>query len=210
MRLKHMDKNPVLDIIISLLENEKIYRINKKVGSKIECSYNGKTYVLWNSNYLLGQIIRQYCISEDKYYISQKAKALWEQITKQNIWDYSYRDRIICENDAEISAKSYKGASSKYSTTTLRSGVEFIFNDIFHDEHIIPINVIIKELKSLPECTYKTIEDTLDKIRVCRMLKEEDREIKEKSRRPSDFNYVIENIYKKHGILTSPRVLHKE
>ena len=205
-----MDKNPILDIIISILQNQKNYCINTKTSSKVECICNGKTYVLWNSDYLLGQIIRQYNISEDKFYISQKANSLWEQISKQNIWNYSYQDKVFCENEKEIIVKSYKGASSKYSTTTLKSGVRFIFNDVFHDEHVIPINVIIKELKSLSEYTYKAVEEILDKIKVCRILKEEDREIKEKSRRPSDFNYVVENIYKKYEIEICPRIFNKE
>ena len=209
-RLILMDKNPILDIIICILKNRKSYLVNKKTSFKIECTYNGKIYGLWNSSYLLGQIIRQYQISDDNYYISSKANALWERITKQNIWNYSYRDKIFCESDEEINVKSYKGASSEYSIITLNSGVPFIFNDIFHDEHIIPINIIIKELESLPEYTYKTVEEILGQIKVCRMLKEEDREIKERCRRPLDFNYIVENIYKKYGIEIRPRVFVKE
>ena len=166
--------------------------------------------MLWNSNYLLGQIIRQYYIADNNYYISQKALALWGQITNQSIWNFSYQDKILCENSKEIAVKCYKGASSKHSIKNLKPGDRFTFKDVFHDEHIIPINVIIKELKSLPEYTYTAIENTLDKIKVCRMLKEEDRKIKEKSRRPSDFNYVIENIYKKYEIEITPRISNKE
>ena len=194
-----MQTNPILDIIISILENTKYYSYNGKTASKMECEINGEIYTLWNADYLLGQIIRQYKIASDKFYISKAALDIWSEILNDNIQNYSYRDNLKCTK-GPVTVKVYKGASSKYEEVTLDCDSTFIFNDVFHDEHIIPINVVIKELRKLTNYTYKNVSEILNKICICRMLKEEDRRIKEKSKRPFDVETVIDEIYAKYNI----------
>ena len=190
--------NPVLDIIINILQNTKNDNGAEKALDRIECTYGGRTYALWNANYLLGQIIRQYQIPKSNFYISKRAFERWHQISEDDIWNYSYRSKIVVQGETVV--KKYKGASSDGEQVTLGTGADFVFNDVFHDEHIIPINVIIKKLKSLESYNYENVSQILDQICVCRMLKEEDRRIKEKSKRPCDVKTVVNEIYAKYGI----------
>ena len=190
--------NPVLDIIINILENTTCCLDGESGADRVECTYDGRAYTLWNANYLLGQIIRQYRIPESNFYISKRAQELWHQISDDDTWNYSYRSKIIVQNEATVI--TYKGASSDGEQVTLGVGENFVFNDVFHDEHIVPINVIIKKLKSLESYNYENVSQILDQICVCRMLKEEDRRIKEKSKRPCDVKIVVDEIYAKYGI----------
>ena len=194
-----MQNNPILDIIISVLDNTKYYSYNGKTATKIEYESGGEIYTLWNANYLLGQIIRQYKIAESNFYISKAALDAWSAISDSDILNYSYRDKVKCtKGPADV--KVYKGASSQYEEVTVDRDNTFVFNDIFHDEHIIPINVVIKELRGLTDYNYESVSEILNKICICRMLKEEDRRIKEKSKRPFDAEAVITEIYAKYGI----------
>ena len=194
-----MQNNPILDIIINVLNNTKYYSYNGKTATKIECEAEGEIYTLWNADYLLGQIIRQYKIASSNFYISKAAFDVWTAISDSDIQNYSYRDKVKCtKGPADV--KVYKGASSKYEEVTLSCDNTFVFNDVFHDEHIIPINVVIKELRGLTDYNYKSVSEILNKICICRMLKEEDRRIKEKSKRPFNAEAVITEIYAKYGI----------
>lgn len=194
-----MQTNPILDIIINVLENTKYYNYNNKMASKIECEINGEIHTLWNADYLLGQIIRQYKIAGDNFYISKGALDIWSKISDDSIQKYSYRDNIKCAR-GPVTVKVYKGASSKYEEVLLDRNSTFIFNDVFHDDHIIPVNVIIKELRKLTNYSYENVSGILNRICICRMLKEEDRRIIEKSKRPFSVETVIKEIYAKYDI----------
>lgn len=178
-----MEKNEVLDIIISFVNG-------CKDKSCIKC--NGKR--IGNTNYLLNQILRQYDIDDDHILVSKKARALWTEIAeKEDIRKVNYRKTFEAKIDKEINM--YFGAKKSGEPTWIKKGQKVIWNNIFHDEHAIPINVIIKELCSLEPLNYENVLKVLDKIYICKMLKEEDRNIKLKSNRPADIIEVVEKIY---------------
>ena len=195
-----MKTNPVLDIIISLLENTVYHFSGRKRIAVFENVYNGRVYGLGGADYLLGQVVRQYYIDESRYYISQKAKSLWDSISRDDIWKYSYRDIVKCQNRDGIEVKEYVGASSRFTTRILEEGTTFVFNNVFHDEHIVPICAIVKELQTLSNPNYENVSAVLEKLCVCRMLKEEDRSIAARYKRPNSFDEIIDTIYKKSNI----------
>ena len=75
------------------------------------------------------------------------------------------------------------------------------YNDVFHDEHIIPLEMIINELKEIKkpdinEDTYNQVRKILDKIYICKMLKSEDRDLLDSRKRKStDVIEVVEYNY---------------
>ena len=79
-------------------------------------------------------------------------------------------------------------------------GDSFLYREVFHDEHMITICDIINELLNLEVVSEENVIDILNKIYVCRMLKEEDRNLKPKNHRTTDLKYVIEEVYDKCGI----------
>ena len=77
-----MENNVVLDIIIEFVKAVK--GAKKEIASVV----NGKEYKIKAAGYLLGQIIRQYNIPEDHYYISVAAENKWNELSNKNIWDF--------------------------------------------------------------------------------------------------------------------------
>ncbi len=63
-------------------------------------------------------------------------------------------------------------------------------------EHMTPVADIIKELKALNDITPENVKAILDKIHVCRVTKEEDRNIKPKYGRGIDIESIKSNAYK--------------
>lgn len=182
------NKNAVLDIVIELVNGV------KNGGSLV--AHNGThRNELHTCKYLLNQVLRQYNIPQKNYFISVKAKQLWDQLTDKDINNYFYREKIKCNNNQPVIVKSYIGTSNKFIEKTLKAGDSFIYKDIFHNEHIIPIEVVIKKLLALENLCYNKVEEILDNIYVCRILKEEDRKIKQKHKRPDDLDHIIKNIY---------------
>lgn len=194
------EKNIILDIIIGLVKGL------KSKDEAIEINKNGKMYKLWACRYLLNQTLRHWHLTDDKYYISLKAKELWDKLTNnQNIIHY-HTEMVICENTTPIKVKVYKGAENEYiEEPTLIKGNKFKFNSVFHEEHIIPISIIIENLCSLDELNYENVENILNKISICKILKEEDKNLNKahlKSKRPCDVDFVLNNLYKQVGIET--------
>lgn len=178
-------ENEILDIIISLINGV-------KAGGHIES--DGQ--ILWGSKYLLNQTIRQYSQPNDHYFISEKALDLWNKITSEDIMSKYYRDRVILDKtDGTITLKCYKGNSKHFTEWTPNKGDGLTYRDVFHDEHIVPVKMIIKELIALEHPNYENVKEILGKIRVCKMLKEEDKLIKNKSNRSTDYKKAIADNY---------------
>lgn len=189
-----MESNVVLDIIIEFLKGV-------KSANQVVSIVGDKEYKIKAAGYLLGQIIRQYEVPEDHYYISVAAENKWNELSNENIWDFVYRDSITCTSNIPVSVKKYKNNEKTANETEVKKGDHFIFRDIFHDEHIVPIKIIIDNLLKLEEITYQNVENILDKIYVCRILKFEDRKIKQKSNRPFDFELAKKQIYEPLDII---------
>lgn len=198
-----IQQNKVLDIIIYLLEGIKGKKKNK--SDKLEGTVEpGEKTILGSCNYLLGQVIRQYEIPEDHYFVSKKADALWKQITtEKDIKKFFYHDKIKKDTDGSVTIYEYKGSKKvpvDENGRVLEKGDCFTYNDVFTDEHIVTISDIIAALTDLPVWDYAFVKGVLDKIYICKMLKSEDRSIKRKVHRFLDYRETVAKDYKDAGI----------
>ncbi len=156
-----------------------------------------------DGKYLLGQIIRHYRIPEENYYVSVDAKILWDKITDDDLYSYySTRTVEIKKENNLPHLPQYKGNNNKpesYKIDT-KVGNKFIFRSVFHEEHPIPIKVIIEELYKLENPTRESVRNILNQIRLVYMLKEEDRRLPKTKDRTFNFDDVIKKIYKVQNI----------
>lgn len=195
--------NEVLDLIICFVESYK--NKTKDWNPNIHSTYNGEDYYIWNTQYLFNQIMRQINVPAERYLISRGAQELWDKLAPEgkngtDITNYWYREKLTVHNKEPIVVKSYKGASNNYDEITLVDGKTFVFNDLFHLEHTIPVNMIIDELLKLSDdnrLNYQTVAETINKMYICRMLKSEDRSIdpQYKSKRFLDVRETIRTVY---------------
>ena len=199
--------NAAIDIIIIILKNWNSYKGDD--GNEYEyvgmdtLRYDTENINLWAPKYLLNQIIRQVPVPDNRRYVSDKAQKLWDKLTDDNIWKYNYQDSVKVTNNRDMKVKKYKGSSKKYVEAVV--GDSFTFNDVFHDEHIIPIDVIIAELRNIKkiEISAEKVAEILNKICICRITKEEDRNIKPRSNRPFDLKKAYKEAYKQNGVIVS-------
>lgn len=191
-----MQQNRILDIIINLLNGIK----NK--NSIVEELETDTTMTLKGVSYLLNQTLRQYNIPKSHYFISEKASELWDKISTDDMLKYTYRDKVTKRTQEIVHIDKYKGGEKEpfQKDVPLKKGESFIYNDVFTDEHIVTVSDIIKELLKLSQYTYSSITNILDKIYICKMLKSEDRMIKNKSKRSTDYREVINKDYLNVGI----------
>lgn len=194
-----MSGNKVIELIIEFI---KAIQSEEKALIGYE---NGLVYRICSPRYLLGQILRQYELPWQQYYISENAEYLWNNVSSKNIWDYSYRQYVKCENDIPAVIQEFTGnASTPRKIREVKKGDGFIFRDVFHDEHMIPINKIIESLIALPEPDCDNIKRILDNIYICRLLKIEDRMLPVKYQRPFDLQKII-SMYSSAGIKINKR-----
>lgn len=183
----------VYDIIIEFI---KACKNDFKICNSSDSNYIG------NCRYLLNQILRQYSIAHDHYYISKKAILKWNQITDESIFNYYYRDYVEVKKIGPITIKTYRGNSNKFDEKIVNKGDKFCFRDVFHDEHIVPIKMIYNELINLDNVDKESVKSILNKIYICRILKEEDRTISSKYKRSTNVNEVIEKDYKEIELIS--------
>lgn len=199
----------VLDILIAFIKGCK-YK-DEGLDNCIHSVIDNKDYWIWNTDYLLNQILRQINVPPERYLLSKGAKEMWKKLSPtgkkgDSITKYYYREVLTIQNDLNEEVGLYKGADSKPSSfVEIRKGNKFIFNDIFHLEHVIPIHVIKNQLLALDSesLTKKNVEQILSKMYVCRMLKSEDRLIDSayKKNRPFDLNRILKEVYTKIEIV---------
>jgi hypothetical protein len=187
--------NTVLDVLISLIKGA------KSQWSGLQCDYEGQHYTLWGCSYLLDQALRLYQIPDDHYLISEKAKDLWTEITTKPIKDFNYQRPVTYEFKEPLEAKCFTGNGNGFSTRTLKQNDSFPYRDVFHDDHVVPLKIIIQELVNLDEISYETVLPILNKIYICRMLKEEDRMLKNKTARANNYLDVIHHLYQEKGMV---------
>lgn len=160
------------------------------------------------SYYILGQSVRQLWNRKGHRCVSKEASELWDKLkVGDSIFKYSYQKPIYYKNEEPVHVKGYVGARStpdweediKFS----KEGDRFRFRSVFHIEHIVPIGIILKELLSIDlskskEEVYAKLDEILDKIYVCYMTKEEDRNLNKvaKTNRSDNYLEVINTVYK--------------
>lgn len=163
---------------------------------------NTDHYQIWSGSakYILNQLLRQIKIPKENWYITYKADTLWQQLTSEKMDNYQYQKKVTLTRNEHLSVSTFKGNSKVPYIRHLSIGDSFAFREVFHDEHIIPIHLIIKQLLKLGTPTYETVVEVLSKISVCRMLKTEDRSIYNSRKRDFDLSTVIETTYLKSGV----------
>ena len=187
-------KKEVLDFIIYLIKCTKDGKQN--YDDLEDWSVNG------SAKYLLNQVIRQLKVPDCNIFISKNAWAQWKSLTDDNIMCKFYKDPVRAKIDCEL--EQYIGNKKEPSNSIkVNSGSCFSFNDVFHDEHIIPIKVIIDQLCALSESelTYENIEKILKKIYLCKILKSEDRSIIHKFNRANNIEEILTSDYAKITLL---------
>lgn len=172
MRKKY--NTPLVEMIKLALENLAKNTNNNNVNT---ISYN----------YLLGQCIRQYILPGKNIHVTIDASTLWDNIVKgvsslPNIRDYVYQDRVVSNNSIS-NVETYKGTSKSKVYINLNKGDKFKYNDIFIDEHTVPVSDIVKALKLLPNPTCSDIADILDKMHIVKMRRSENAKITRQSAR---------------------------
>lgn len=192
----------VLDFIIYLIKSHKE---NLKKDNLQDYSVKG------SAKYLLSQTIRQMYIPYENMYVSEGALALWQEYISDDIKTKSYRDSITCKKDWTNRPK-YTGAKKTYETIEKTpAGSSFAFNEVFHDEHIIPVSDIINILLDLPlednNSDYEKVKAVLKNLCVCKILKSENIELNKvgKYKRKDNERYlsvdeILSNLYKKAKI----------
>ena len=148
-----------------------------------------------SSKYLLRQLIRQINIPHSNMYVSERALNLWKKITNDNIKNKCYTDQVVCKIDNWEHPK-YVGASKTASIVTTNRGETFKYNDVFLDEHIVPVELIIRELLKIDtsrQDVYDQIDSVLQDLTVCKLLKEENP--KTKFKRCFNLNEVLQTDY---------------
>ena len=152
-------------------------------------------------HYLIGQCIRQYDIPSGNRHISKGAHDRWEEISNEKIENYHYRDIVICDKlTVNTEYELFKGANGNGDKTLFTRNYPFIFRDMFHEDHVIPVALIWEKLEKLDDLSYENIKEILNMMHICVILKEEDRRIGRTASRNLVFDDVINNVYKTHGV----------
>lgn len=192
-------QNAVLDILIPFIRAEQsgCHQITAETG--------GEPTTLGGTGYLLGQMIRQYAIPPERQYISRAAWELWHSLTDEDIWRYSYRDTVKCRSTVPVAIREYRGNErAPKATREIKAGEAFVFRDVFHDEHMVPVSEIVRALIRLPAVTYESVSAVLSHLCTCRILKAEDRSLYPKYHRPLDQQAALQ-LYTRQGIVVCNR-----
>ena len=181
-----------IDLIIQLIE------LYHTAPEKIEAEHAEYTFDRNGISKLLNQTIRQLWIPKDHYIISVAAQKKWNDIAEGNICDYFYQDRVKAKKDLFDLPYYIGNANEQSGTWNRKKGQTFSYRSVFHDEHIVPVETIEKDLLKLENPTSEEVKDILSKIYVCKMLKEEDKKIPQKYNRGSDdYLEIIKTCYQK-------------
>lgn len=203
-----MENINAFDILITLIK-----ACQENCDEPIVHGPEGYGAILESADYLLAQSVRQLWNRDGHRFVSVKAAKLWDDLKVEGpIFDYCYQKPVHYKNEVPVHVKGYTGAKGtpdweedlKYKD----AGDCFRFRQVFHIEHIVPINVILKELINLDlseekEVVYEKMDAVLNKIYVCYMTKEEDRTLNRngaKTNRPDDYREVLDKQYKEAGI----------
>lgn len=181
--------NEVIDFIIYLIDSH----------NKTNKSTTSQPYSIKNSaKYILRQIIRQMSIPHENMYVSQEALTLWVSKTNDNIKEKQYRDWVKCKADW-YDRPVYIGAEKEpRKTVPTYKDNRFRFNEVFIDEHIVPVETIIQHLLKLntnDTDIKKQIESILSNLNICKLLKKENAALN-KYKRPINVNEVFKTEYK--------------
>ena len=160
---------------------------------------------LGSLRYLLGQSIRQYDIPVQNHLMSQAAHSRWTELTTANIMNYHYRDIVVCDNLSKpVQHALFNGSKKRGTLTTLTKGYKFHFREMFHEDHVIPVSMILDEMIKMQAVDYLSIESLLNQMHICVLLKKEDRKIGRTRNRSLKFQKTIRDVYNTENIYLYP------
>lgn len=150
--------------------------------------------------YLINQTIRLYILPDEHKYVSLKAKEQWEKVTSADMSDYGYRCQVNADRLKDVMfVHKYKGSNknAEKESVSIYPYKSFVFNDIFHEDHIIPVCYFVDKLLNLTESELceERVEAILDGMYIAKILKEEDRSLP-RTKRPLTFEEVLATTYK--------------
>lgn len=181
-----MKNNVIVNTLITLLNGYKNL-LQQNAPSNRE---------LRSLNYLIGQVIRQYDIPMSNVHVSGGAASLWNKLTSANMNDYWYKESVVCDNLlGQITCLFYKGSVKVGESAPIHKGDTFCFNDLFHVDHVVPVSIIKQELLNLDVVDYSSVMNVLNKMHLCKILKEEDRKLGRIKDRTSDYQETINTVY---------------
>ena len=147
--------------------------------------------------YLINQTIRAYDIPEKNHHLSQSAFDRWNKLSKEDIMKKHYKDKVVCDKlTGPVKYVLYTGASKTGTPTLLTKGSEFEF----HEDHVIPVSMIFDEMVKMPVVDKKSIENLLNEMHMCVILKDEDRNIGRTRGRSLDYDKTIKDVYNRNNI----------
>ncbi len=150
-----------------------------------------------NIRYLLGQTIRQYDVPVQNCHVSKGAFNLWNELTSADINQFKYRESVKCDRlEGETTLDVYTGNAKDSVKKKVSPGDSFIFRQVFHVDHVIPVSFILAELLKLESITEENIQTLLDKMHLCRILKKEDHRMGRTKGRTLDFDETIQRVYR--------------
>lgn len=190
-RNKNMKNEAIVDSILCLLKE---YR--KEMTAPIPNNAD-----LNSLKYLINQTIRAYDIPENNHHLSQRAFDRWNELSTEDIMKKHYKDKVVCDKlTGPVEYVLYTGASKTGTPTSLTKGSEFEFRKMFHEDHVIPVSMIFDEMVKMLVVDKQSIENLLNGMHMCVLLKKEDRKIGKTRGRSLDFDKTIEDVYKRYGI----------
>lgn len=152
--------------------------------------------------YILGQTVRAYKVPKSQTFISEEAEKRWNDLTSDIIDKFDYKQKFTCDRLSKATYfQIFKGSQKKGMPTLIKNGQQICFNDMFHVDHIVPVKLILSELLTLKVINSHDVCNILQKMYLCRILKEEDRKIGRTSGRTLCYKYNIVNVYNIYGII---------
>ena len=168
---------------------------------RLKASSNSNKMHISSLKYVLGQTVRAYKVPKEQIFISQAAEIRWNDLTSSNINNFDYKQSFICDRlKQSITCKMYKGSQKNGKNVQINPNAKVCFTDMFHVDHIVPVKLIMDELLKLTQINSQNVSNILQKMYLCRMLKEEDRLLGRTAGRTLCYKNNIIKIYKTRGI----------
>lgn len=185
-RNKNMKNDAIVDSILCLLKE---YRKEMTAPNPNNADLN-------SLKYLINQTIRAYDIPKGNYHLSEGAYNRWKELSTEDIMKKHYKDKVVCDKlTGPVEYVLYTGASKTGTPTSLTKGSEFEFRKMFHEDHVIPVSMIFDEMVKMLVVDKQSIENLLNEMHMCVILKDEDRNIGRTRGRSLDFYTTIKNVY---------------
>ena len=156
---------------------------------------------LHSFKYLLGQTIRAYIIPANQIHVSVGASQRWKKLTSASIFKFTYDEFVTCDVlQTSVPCNFYNGSQKNGTPTQINPGDRFRFNNMFHVDHVIPVSLILNELIGLTAPCAQQVKNTLDKMHLCYILKDEDRKLGRTKSRTTNFQQTIKNVYEPNKV----------